>query len=115
MLNPDFLCYNSREVNKLFKRKKKKKTSNGKISSMIVNGAPAVCLSIRIFADEEGDKLDIYTKEPVEALHFDECEIELHTTDNRKLVLNVSFISAEKHKKLYHYLFAVSNYNEYFA
>ncbi len=99
----------------MFGKKKKKKKAEGKISSMIVNGTPAVCLNLRIFADEDGDKMDIYTKEPVEALHFDHCEIELNTTDNRKLILNVGFISAERHKKLYHYLFSVENYNEYFA
>lgn len=94
---------------------KKKKKAQGKIRSMIVNGSPAVCLSIRIFTDGNGDKLDIYTKEPVEALHFDKSEIELQTTDNRKLKLKVSFVSAEKSKKLYHYLFDVESYNEYFA
>ncbi|MBQ6019908.1 MAG: hypothetical protein IJL26_06975 [Clostridia bacterium] len=82
---------------------------------MVVNGANAVCVSIRIFADEEGDKLDIYTREPEETLHFDKSEIELNTTNNRKLKLSVSFLSAEKKKKLYHYLFAIDEYNEYFA
>ena len=82
---------------------------------MIVNETPVVCLSIRIFKDAEGDKLDIYTKEPVEALHFDKSEIELNTTDNRKLKLSVSFLSAEKKKKIYHYLFFVDSYQEFFA
>ena len=95
--------------------KKKKKKPSAKISSMIVNGVSVVCYSIRIFSDNEGDKLDIFTKEPVEALHFDKSEIELKTTDNRKLKLSISFLSAEKHKKLYHYLFVVDSYEEYFA
>lgn len=102
-----------REVTALFR--KKKKSPSGKIRSMIVNGVPMACLSIRIFTDGEGDKLDVYTKEPAEALHFDRSRIELETTDNRRLTLNVAFLSAEKHRKLYHYLFHVEDYNEYFA
>ena len=98
------------------KRKKREHVPSGHIRAMTVNGVAARCLNARIFYDKEGTgKLEIYTKEPTESFHFDRSDFEFLTTDNKKLVITASFDSAVKEGKLYHYLFTIQKYNEYFA
>ncbi len=97
-------------------KKKKEKVPSGKIRSMLVNNNAVRCLNARIFYDSEGiGKLEIYTKEPTEGFHFDELDFEFNTTDNKRLVLHAAFDSAAKEGKLYHYLFIIQKYNEFFA
>lgn len=99
-----------------FKKKKKPKTPTGRIRSMLVNGTDARCLNMRIFYDSDGvGRLEIYTKEPTPALHYDRSEFQVNTLDNKRLVMTAAFESAEKEGNLYHYLFVIEQYNEYFA
>ena len=100
----------------LFKKKKKNKTPKAQITSMLVNGVDTKCLHMRMFADQDGaQKLDIYTAEPTQELHYDRSELVIKTTEQKKLRLNVAFLSADKDGKYYHYLFLIEDYHEYFA
>lgn len=97
-------------------KKKKENVPSGKIRSMLVNGNAVRCLNARIFYDSDGiGRLEIFTKEPTEAFHYNESDFEFNTTDNKRLVIHASFDSAAKEGKLYHYLFTVQKYNEFFA
>lgn len=97
-------------------KKKNKGMKSGKISKMQVNGNPIRCLNMRLFYDKEGvGKLEIYTKQPEEQMHYDKCAFEITTTDSHRLMLTAAFDNAKKEGKLYHYLFTVINYNEFYA
>lgn len=97
-------------------KKKREKAKTGKIVSMRVNGVSARCLNMRLYYDKDGvGRLEIYTREPEESLHFEQSELEINTTDSKRLVLTAAFDSAKKEGKIYHYLFTVLNYREFFA
>lgn len=98
------------------RKKNKNKTPTGKISNMIVNGVESRCLNIRIFYDKDGvGRLELYSKEPNEALHYDTVDLKINTLDNKQLNIKGKFDSAAKEGKIYHYMFVIDEYNEYFA
>ncbi len=83
---------------------------------MKVNGEAVRCLSLRIYNENGGEgKLEIYTKEPEPHFHFDKCEFEIYTLDSKKLAVTGAFFDAEQQKKLYHYIFNIEKYNEFYV
>lgn len=101
---------------KIFKRKKKKKKPDGKITSMTVNGEPTKVRGLRVYAGEDGSgKLQIFCSDVTEALHFEQSDLVIKTGESKTIKMKVRFEGAEKDKKLYKYNFAIEDYNETFA
>ena len=96
------------------KKDKKKKTPAERFVSLTANGVPAEAINFSLSKDTDGiPRLFVRTKDVCEALHYEEVDFELKTT-NKMVRVKGKFREAknEKHFKLY--IFDVEDYNQFF-
>lgn len=98
----------------LFKKKKKdKKPQLERFKKLLAGGVEVKALNCRVFAEDDIAILEITVPEVTEALHYDELDFELFTT-NKHIKMKGEFKDADKKGRLRNYRFKLFEFNEFF-
>lgn len=96
------------------KKNKKKKVKPEMFVSLTANGVPVKALNFAMLHDDDGSpRLEVRTPDVSEALHYDEIDFVMETT-NKRINVHGTFREARDEKKFKIYIFNVTDFNQFY-
>ncbi|MCL2512917.1 MAG: hypothetical protein FWF08_03355 [Oscillospiraceae bacterium] len=97
------------------RRGKKQKPKKGLLTGVAVNGSIVPILRVMFLPDTEGGaSLEIITESETPALHYEELDFDIDTSD-KKLKVKGKFIDAHQRKSFIVYNFDVLDFKEFYT
>lgn len=96
------------------KKKKKKKVKPEQFVSLKANGEAIKAYNFALLHDDDGTpRLEVRTPDVCEALHYDEIDFEMKTS-NKCINVRGKFREAQSEKKFKIYVFDVEDFNQFY-
>ena len=96
------------------KKKKEKKKPAERFVSLTANGVTVEAMNFALSRDEDGTpRLDVYTRDVCEALHYSEIDFLLRT-DKKQVEVKAEYRQARSEKKFKVYTYDIKDFNQYY-